>query len=48
VPTRAITKGYPKCGRIAFSADDHGDYYCYACGETVHVLTKRLLKVWAF
>jgi hypothetical protein len=27
----------PKCGRIAFTADDDGDYYCYACGEGVRV-----------
>jgi hypothetical protein len=28
----------PQCGRIAFGADDDGDSYCYACGETVHVV----------
>lgn len=27
----------PKCGRIAFTADDDGDYYCFACGESVQV-----------
>lgn len=39
-PGRPETYGKcPKCGRIAFTADDAGDYYCYACGETVHVLS---------
>jgi hypothetical protein len=28
----------PNCGRIAFTADDDGDYYCYACGESVQAL----------
>ena len=37
-PTRPSTYGNcPNCGRIAFTADDIGDYYCYACGESVHV-----------
>jgi hypothetical protein len=29
----------PKCGRIAFSADEDGGYHCYACGESVQVAT---------
>jgi hypothetical protein len=37
-PTRPQTYGKcPTCGRIAFTADADGDYYCYACGETVQV-----------
>jgi hypothetical protein len=36
--TRPQTYGHcPKCGRIAFTADDDGDYYCFACGEHVQV-----------
>jgi hypothetical protein len=27
----------PKCGRIAFTAADSSDYYCYACGESVQI-----------
>jgi hypothetical protein len=38
-PTRPQTYGKcPNCGRIAFSANDSGDYYCYACGESVQVV----------
>ena len=38
VPHRPETYGKcPKCDRIAFTADDDGDYYCYACGERVQV-----------
>lgn len=37
-PTRPETYGKcPKCGRLAFTADDDGDYYCYACRGTVQV-----------
>jgi len=39
-PARPETYGKrPKCGRIAFTADDDGDYYCLPCGETVQVVS---------
>ena len=39
-PGRVETYGKcPECGRLAFTADDDGDYYCYACGKTVQVAT---------
>jgi hypothetical protein len=27
----------PECGRLAFTADDDGDFYCYACGKNVQI-----------
>jgi hypothetical protein len=40
-PGRPQTYGNcPKCARIAFTADDDGDYYCYACGEHVQVASR--------
>jgi hypothetical protein len=29
----------PECGRIAFTANGDGDFYCAPCGKTVHVLS---------
>jgi hypothetical protein len=38
-PVRPQTYGKcPSCGRIAFTADDSGDYYCYACRESVQLV----------
>jgi hypothetical protein len=29
----------PECGRIAFTADGNGDFYCSACSKTVQVVS---------
>jgi hypothetical protein len=39
-PGRPETYGKcPKCGRLAFTADSFGEYFCSACQETVQVTT---------
>jgi hypothetical protein len=36
-PRPANYERCPKCGRISFTANESGSYYCYACGADVQV-----------